>query len=296
MIDVSVVLISYNTCELTLSALKSLQDVCADVSAEIIVVDNASSDGSADAICAAFPGVTVARSSVNLGFARAVNLAAEQARGRYVLLLNPDTQPDGPFVAELVEYADKHPDHGIYGGRTVREDGTDFLAGYGFPTLWSYLCFATGLSTLARYSSLFNSEELPGLDRTQPGPVPAVSGCLLMVDRELFASLGGFDPQYFMYSEDADLCYRATQIGARPVLVPAARVVHLGGKSSTSARKVEMLLKGKITFVDKHWSPGRARIGKLLLKTGVAVRAAAQREPWLSVWRTRSAWRLGWPS
>jgi GT2 family glycosyltransferase len=103
-----------------------------------------------------------------------------------------------------------------------------------------------------------------------------------------------------MYCEDADLCLRATRYGAQPILVPSARVVHLVGRSSsTSDRpgpgKVEMLLKGKITFVDKNWSRPRARLGRFLLNTGVAVRALARREPWRTVWRTRSTWKNGWP-
>jgi GT2 family glycosyltransferase len=299
-IDVSILVVSYNTRELTLDMLRGLPAACAGVSAEIIVVDNDSADGSANAIHAEFPGLTVIRSDTNLGFARAVNLAAAQARGRYLLLVNPDTRADGPFVAELVETADKNPDAGIYGGRTVREDGSDFLAGYGFPTLWAYFCFATMLSTVARRSAVFNPEELPALDRSQTGPVPAISGCLFMINRELFGLLGGFDPQYFMYCEDADLCLRATRHGAQPMLVPSARVVHLVGRSSSASdrpgpRKVEMLLKGKITFLDKNWSRSRARLGRALLSTGVAVRALAGREPWRTVWRTRSAWKNGWP-
>jgi GT2 family glycosyltransferase len=290
-IDVSIVMVSYNTRTLTLEALRALPSACQGASVEIIVVDNASTDGSADAISSQSASVHVLRSDTNLGFARAVNLAAAQATGRYLLLLNPDTKPDGPFVSELVEFADKQPDRGIYGGRTVREDGRDYLAGYKFPSIWGYLLFATGISIF------HNPEELPRLDRSQPVAVPALSGCLLMIDRELFASLDGFDPDFFMYCEDADLCWRATRAGAQPMLVPAARIVHLGGRASTSsARKVEMLMKGKISFVRKHWSPSKARLGRFLLLTGVGTRALARREPWLSAWRTRASWRDGWPA
>jgi GT2 family glycosyltransferase len=299
-IDVSILVVSYNTKDLTLEMLRGLPAACSGVTAETIVVDNASSDGSAAAIRAAFPALNVIASDTNLGFARAVNLAAQSARGRYLLLVNPDTRADGPFVAELVETADKHPEAGIYGGRTVREDGADFLAGYGFPTLWSTFCFAVLLSTVARRSPLFNPEDLPTLDRSQPGPVPAISGCLLMINRELFALLAGFDPRYFMYCEDADLCLRATRHGAQPMLVPSARVIHLVGRSSSTSdrpgvRKVEMLLRGKITFMDNNWSPDRARVGRFLLRAGVALRALAGREPWRTVWGTRPTWRKGWP-
>ena len=291
MIDVSILMVSYNTRDLTLSALRALPTACPGVSSEIIVVDNASSDGSADAICDGFPSVHAVRSSENLGFARAVNLAASQARGRYLLLLNPDTLPDGPFVSELVEFAGKHPERGIYGGRTVREDGRDYLAGYKFPTIGLYVWFATGMSIL------YNLEELPRLDRSKPTAVPALSGCLMLIDRELWTSLGGFDPDFFMYCEDADLCWRAALTGAKPTLVPTARIIHLGGRASTStARKVEMLMKGKISFVRKHWPPAKARLGRLLLLAGVGLRALARREPWLSAWRTRATWRDGWPT
>lgn len=291
MTDVSVVIVSYNTRPLTLDVLQRLPEAYAGrCSVEVIVVDNASTDGSADAICARFPAVTVARSSTNLGFAGAVNLAAERARGRYLLLLNPDTQPDGAFIAELVEYAEKHPERGIYGGRTMHQDGRDFLAGYAFPSLWGYFFFATLLS------KVYHPEELPRLDRSSPVAVPALSGCLLMIDLELFRQLGGFDPRFFMYSEDTDLCWRAALVGAQPTLVPAARVIHLGGASSTSAGKLEMLLKGKISFLHKHWPPHRAKLAQQLLFAGVALRALARREPWLTAWRNRSSWRHGWPA
>lgn len=288
MIDVSILMVSYNTRDLTLESLRALPDACQGLNYEIIVVDNASSDGSADAI-SAVDSVHVVRSDSNLGFARAVNLAALSATGRYLLLLNPDTVPDGPFVSELVEHAGKHPECRIYGGRTLREDGRDYLAGYKFPSIPLYLWFASGLSIL------YNIEELPRLDRSKATGVPALSGCLMMIEAELWRALDGFDPDFFMYCEDADLCWRATLAGARPTLVPAARIVHLGGRASTStARKVELLMKGKISFVRKHWSPSRAAVGRWLLLAGVGARALVRREPWLSAWRTRSSWRNGW--
>lgn len=289
--DVSILMVSYNTRDLTLASLRALPTACPGLNFEIIVVDNNSCDGSADAISDDFPSVRVVRSASNLGFARAVNLAALHATGQYLMLLNPDTVPDGPFVSELVEFAGKHPERGIYGGRTVREDGRDYLAGYKFPSIPLYLWFATG------FSILYNLEELPRLDRSQPTPVPALSGCLLMIERGLWRSLEGFDSDFFMYCEDADLCWRATQAGAQPTLVPTARIVHLGGRASAStARKVEMLMRSKISFLHKHWSPPKARLGRLLLLTGVCARALARREPWLSAWRTRATWRDGWPA
>jgi GT2 family glycosyltransferase len=166
------------------------------------------------------------------------------------------------------------------------------------PSLWSMTCFATGLSTMFRRSSLVNPEELPGLDRAKPTVVPVASGCVLLINRARFEELGGFTPDYFMYSEDVDICHRH---GAGVAYVPEAKVLHVNGASSgTTARKLVMLLRGKTTFVRLHWSPGRAALGRWLLTTGVGARAFGSlltgRAPmWREMWRNRAVWLAGWP-
>ncbi|GAB3814870.1 hypothetical protein GCM10027605_61070 [Micromonospora zhanjiangensis] len=298
---VSVVMVTYQTRELTRRALTGLLGTPSAVPYEVIVVDNASTDGSAEAIRAEFPAVRVVRLARNVGFGRAVNVGAERAHGRWVLLVNPDTEPVGDVIAELVRFASANPEHGIYTGRTLRPDGTDDgHSVFGLPGLWSYACFAVGLSTLFRRSRLVNPEELPGLSRSTAATVPAVSGCLLLVERALFAELGGFAPEYFMYSEDIDLCVRAARRGARPALVPTARLLHVGGGASTSGGKRVMVLRGKVTYLRSHWSVPRAAAGRALLATGVAARAAGARLTgragyWREVWHRRAEWLAGWP-
>lgn len=298
---VSVIVVSYQTRELILTALSSLATACPGEPYEVIVVDNNSADGSADAVAAAFPEARVIRLARNVGFGRAVNVGAAQARGDWLMLLNPDTEPVGNVIGELLAFTREHPRHGIYAGRTLGADGTDDgHSVFGPPSLWSLTCFATGLSKLFPRSRLFNREALPWLDRSTLVRVPAASGCLLLVRRSLFAQLGGFTPDYFMYSEDLDLCLRATAIGADPVLVPTARVVHVGGAASTSAGKRVMLLRGQVTFQRLRWSRSRARLGRMLLRLGIATRAAAARLTgragyWREVWRQRRVWLAGWP-
>ncbi|MDG4828826.1 glycosyltransferase family 2 protein [Solwaraspora sp. WMMD1047] len=298
---VSVVMVSYQTRELILRALAALRANCPADRYEVIVVDNASVDGSADAVAAAFPAAQVVRLARNVGFGRAVNVGAGRAAGRWLLLLNPDTEPVGDLIGQFVRFASTHSGHRIYVGRTLRPDGTDDgRSVFGWPTRWGYFCFATGLSTVFRRSRLFNPEELPGLNRAVPARVPAGSGCLLLVDRALFAELAGFTPDYFMYGEDVDLCFRAARLGAVPVLVPQARVRHHNGAASTSVDKRIMLMRGKTTFLRLNWSPGRARAGRALLAAGIAARAAGARLTgragyWRAVWTERQTWLAGWP-
>ena len=285
---VSVILVSYNTREHTLKGLAAVKSATT-VPIEIIVVDNASTDNSADAITYAFPDIDVVAVPLGVGI-------EGRARGQWLLTINPDTEPIGDPIGRLVDYAERHPRHRIYTGRTLRADLTDDgLSVHALPSLWGYVCFATTLSSVFRRSGRFNPLALPYLDRTAGGPVPAVSGCLMLVEKELWRELGGFAPEYFMYSEDIDLCARARALGARPVLVPQAQLVHVGGAASSGAEKRVMVLRGMATYVRLRWSPRRARAARGLLATGVLVRAAG-RASWRGAWHQRSVWLPGWPT
>ena len=298
---VSVVVVSYQTRQLTVDCLRALKEVSGTVPYEVIVVDNASTDGSADAVRAAVPEARVIRLGANIGFGRAVNVGATLARARWLLLVNPDTTPVGDVVAAFIEAAEADPETRMWTGRTLRPDGTDDgHSCFGLPTLWSLFCFATGLSALFRSSRWLNPEELPHLDRSKRARVLAASACLLLVELVLFTQLGGFAPEYFMYSEDIDLCARAASYGAAPVLVPTAQVKHLGGAASTSVLKRVMVLRGKCTYLRRRWPRRRAVAGLALLAAGVGLRAAAARLTgraayWPAVWAQRRTWLAGWP-
>lgn len=311
--DVSIVIVSYNTRMLTLNCLRSLlASGTRRVRFDVTVVDNASTDGSADAVATHFPEVRLIRLAENVGWGRAVNRGAVGSTGRYLLLLNPDTVPVGHPVDELVTFAWAHPGHRLYTGRTLRPDGSDDgFSCWGLPSLTGLIGFATGLSTVFKDRKWANPEGLPGYDRRSIREVPAVSGCLMLIERDLFYQLAGFDPQYFLYSDDIDLCVRARACGARPMLVPQATVIHALGASSSSTGQRVRILRGKATFLRRHWSARRARLGIGLLLAGVGLRAVvgrslavgrSRREPesgravdWVAVWRDRRTWAAGWP-
>ncbi|GAB4047217.1 hypothetical protein GCM10028775_06140 [Catellatospora paridis] len=299
--SVSAVIVSYNTRERTLQCLARLTEQSVAAPFEVVVVDNASSDGSADAIEQAFPGVRVLRLLENVGFGRAVNRAAATISSDFLMLLNPDAETVGPVVDNFVDVATRQPGHGLYVGRSLRSDGSD--DGYsirGLPSLWSLFTAATGIRSLAPSARWANPESLPHLDRSQPHEVPAVSGCILLIDRELFARIDGFDPRYFMYCEDIDLSVRARVAGARPLLVPTVKVLHDVGGSSSSVRQKVMVMRGKTTFLRHHWPRSAMALGLALMRVEVLTRAVAGgvglgSADWISVWRSRTTWLGGWP-
>ncbi len=303
--DVSVVIVSYNTAHLTEACLKSLIEQTRDVTFEAIVVDNASADDSAERIRAQFPRVRLIALRENIGFARGVNLAAEQASGDFILLLNPDTVVLDGAVQRLFEFARANPRHGIYGGRTLSPEGdVDARSCWGRPTLWSLFCFATGLSTIFARSRLFDPESLGGWQRDSIREVPIVSGCLCLIERSVWRQLGGFDARYFMYGEDADLCLRAIERGWRPVITPSASITHMvGASSATRGDKKILVMRGKATLLRRHFRAWRSTLALFLLSAGVALRArgaqfSASSRPsldsWSEAWRRRRDWLNGY--
>jgi GT2 family glycosyltransferase len=303
--ELSILVVSYNTASLTSRCLASLPLAARRTAIEVVVVDNASSDGSVELLRAAHPAVTLVANEENVGFARAVNLAARHARAPFLLLLNPDTVSCPGSIDRLLEFAREHPGHGLYGGRTVGPDGqTDPRSCWGQQSLWSLACFATMADAAWRGSRLLDPESLGGWRRDSVREVGIVTGCFLLVEREAWDRLGGFDERFFMYGEDADLSLRARRSGYRPVVTPDAEVMHLGGGSPIqSERKQVLLLAARATIVRRRWTPWRARIGVWLLLAGVATRSAVshlswvdgRRSVWRGAWRCREEWASGYP-
>ncbi len=311
-IDVSIIVVSYNTRELTLAALDSVYAETLDTSFEVIVVDNASSDGSADAI-AGHPGrPQLIRLGTNIGFARANNLAALRAKGRRLLLLNPDTVVQGRAIDLLLAFARGHPEAGIWGGRTLFGDGRlNPSSCWGRMTPWRLFCRASGLAAVFKTSELCNGEAYGGWPRNRVREVDIVSGCFFLIERELWNRLNGFDPVFFMYGEEADLCLRARGIGARPMVTPAATIVHYGGASERArADKMVRLLAAKASLIERHFAPAWRSAGLLLhaawplsrfLTFALAARLsghsahAEAAATWGRIWRRRAEWRHGWP-
>lgn len=305
--DVSILVISYNTRELSLACLQSVREQTTGIDFEVIVADNASMDGSADAIAADFPDVRLIRLDQNVGFARGNNLAAREATGAYFLLLNPDTVVLDGAVQKMLAFAQAHPEAGIVGGRTLYGDHRlNPTSCWGEPTLWGMFCYATGLTSLSRGSRLFDSESLGGWARDTVREVGVVTGCLLMIRRELWEKLGGFDPAFFMYGEDADLSLRVRATGAKCLICPDATIIHYRGASErVRADKMVRLFRAKAQLFDKHWSRPAARLGIRLLDLWALTRTTAlwgwkivrpqkaeAYETWRSIWRRRQEWHM----
>ena len=306
-IDVSILIVTYKCREAARDCLRSIYESTHDLDFEVIVLDNASGDGTADLVRSEFPQARLIALDENLGFAAGTNLAAEAAEGEYLLLLNPDTLVHEGAIAHLVAFARQRPEHGLYGGRTLRPNGTvDPGSCWAQPTLWSLFCFATMLTTAFRGSPVFDPESLGRWQRDSIREVGIVTGCLLLAPRRVWERLGGFDLRYFMYGEDADLAIRAWRAGYRPAITPDAVITHEVGVSSASRPdKLILLLRGKATLLRKHWRSPRRELGLALLLLGVATRAltpaslrgrgGGEPRAWREVWRARSEWLQGYP-
>ncbi|MCB6179835.1 glycosyltransferase family 2 protein [Rhodobacter sp. Har01] len=300
----SIIVVSYNTCEMTLDCLRS---VAAEtrVPHEVIVVDNASADGSAAAIAAAFPGVALMAETVNHGFAKANNLAAVHARGEYLLLLNPDTVVLDGAIDRLVAFAEARPEAMIWGGRTLNADRSlNPTNCWRRMSLWAVVSQALGLSSLFRASPIFNPEAYAGWARDSEREVDIVTGCFLLIRREVWNRLGGFDLSFVMYGEEADLCLRARAIGARPRITPAAEIVHYAGASEkVRADKMVRLLRAKVLLIKRHFPAWQRPLGLAVFRLWPLSRVWGTRllgrrqaaESWAEIWRRRGEWWSGWP-
>lgn len=307
--ELTVIIVSYGTRDLTLKALETLYATTHHTSFHTVVFDNASDDGSAEAIAAAFPQVELIASDENLGFAKANNLVAAQAKTEWLLLLNPDTECHPGAVDNLMAFAKANPQAGITGGRTVFPDGSLNIASCWMRiTPWSAFCSATGLSSIFSKSSLFNPEAMGDWQRDTIRQVDIVVGCFMMVPRALWTKLGGFDLRYFMYGEEADLCLRAKALGYQPMVTPDAQIMHLVGASSKAQpRKYSMIAKARMTLIQDHWARGLVPFGRAMMGLWAGARALAlgalakttgkKKEAaakWAEIWQDRRDWLQGY--
>ena len=305
--DVSVLVISFNTRDLTLACLDSVFRETKGIGFEVIVVDNASRDGSAEAISERFPQIKLVASEQNLGFAKANNMAAQDARGDFLLLLNSDTVILDGAIQKAVAFARSRPDADIVGGRTFFENlSLNRTSCHGRPTPWSLFCMGVGVSSVFRRSRVFNPEGLGAWQRDTVGEVDVVTGCFLLIKRELWDRLNGFDESFFMYGEDTDLCVRARDLGGRCFVCPDARLIHYGGQSeAVRADKMVRPDRAKVQLFEKHWSPVMVPFGVAMLKLMALTRKMAwvgaglagkgrpaAVQAWRDIWRRRGEYSL----
>lgn len=308
--ELTVIIVSYNTAGLTLAALRTLYEQTTRTSFRCVVWDNNSSDGSAEAIAAAFPQVDLIASKENLGFARANNIVAAGTTTPWILLLNPDTEVHDGAVDRLMDFAKANPQGGIWGGRTVFPDGSLNIAScWGKITPWSVTCRALGLSAAFPRSEFFNPESYGAWKRDTVREVDIVVGCFFLIRRELWNELSGFDLKYYMYGEEADLCLRAAAKGWRPMIDPDAEIMHVVGASAGRAsNKVVQVLKARSTLIRDHWPRSLVPYGVGIMWLGFGLRwlvtrplalapkpgLKAKAERWSDIWRARAEWLAGY--
>ncbi len=257
MIELSIIIVNYNVKEFVLNLLGSITKASSNLSTEIFVVDNASDDGSVEAIKEKYPAVNLIANKKNLGFGAANNQALEQAKGKYFLLINPDTIVREDTFYKMINFFVANPKCGIAGCKVLNPDGSLQLAcRRGFPGPWTSFTKVMGLSTLFPKSKLFARYNLTYLDENNTYEVDAVSGAFMMMRREVYQNVGGFDPQFFMYGEDLDLCYRTQNAGYKVFYVHETEIIHYKGESTkrSSIDETKVFYDAMHLFVKKHFS------------------------------------------
>jgi GT2 family glycosyltransferase len=228
--DISVVIVGWNAKRYLELCLDSLASARPQRSMEIIVVDNASADGSAEMIKETFPQVKLIRSEENLGFSKGNNLGIRQAQGRYVALVNPDVILLPGCLDALADFLDQNPRVGNVGPRVLNPDMTLQSTCRHLPTLWNNFCQATGLATKFKNSRFFAGEHMFYFPHDRVLPVDVLVGCFSFIRRETFDEVGLLDENLFMYGDDVDWCHRCWKAGWQVVFYPGARAIHDRGK------------------------------------------------------------------
>ncbi|MGA9363873.1 MAG: glycosyltransferase [Bacteroidota bacterium] len=278
--DLSIIIVNYNVRDFLENALLSLEKALEArlldgrrIDGEVFVVDNASDDGSVDLVKKKFPHVHLIINEENLGFARANNIALSQARGKYLLLINPDTVVQEDTLKVMIDFFDANPDVGAAGCRILNPDGTIQLAcRRSFPSPWASFTKTTGLSTLSPRSKLFGRYNLTYLSPEESYEVDAISGSFMMVRRTVYEQVGGLDENFFMYGEDLDWCYRIQKDGWKIYYLHKTQIIHYKGESTkrSDIDELKRFYDAMQLFVKKHLSG--SLIVQTLLRIGIMLR------------------------
>ncbi len=242
--DVSIVIVSFNTREVLRECLQTVAQESEGLDVETWIVDNNSSDGSPEMIEQEFPHIHLVRSRINLGFGAANNAAFESVRGRYVVLLNSDAflRPDSLRLA--VEHMDRQPEVGLGGGRLVGRDLSWQPSARMFPSLWTDALVMSGLSDRFPKSRIFGRFDRTWADQSVAAEVDWVPGAFSIIRAEVLTKVGFFDPAFFLYSEEVDLCRRIQAAGYKIWYWPDIVVTHIGGESSRQIKTLQMSSSG----------------------------------------------------
>ena len=270
--DLSVVIVNFNTRDELRDCLNSV--LAETHPAEVIVVDNASSDGSVEMLHGEFPNLRLIRNSENFGFAKASNQGIKVSTGRYVILLNPDCTVRPGAFSELVHFGDGNPGVGIFGLKILNPDGTVFESCRRFPTLAAGIFRNAILARLFPNNPYIKEYLMADWDHSEVAEVDWVSGAALVARRETLDQIGLLDERFFMYCEDVDIAYRAKQAGWKVMYFPGATVVHLRARSSDQ-NPVPMIIafhRSMYAFFRKHYAAQSSILTRAVVPLGLILR------------------------
>ncbi len=265
----SIIIVTWNGRRYTLKCLESLHANAGAIPTEIVLVDNASTDGTAEAIRTRFPGVQLIENQANLGFAKANNIGIAVSRGKYVCLINSDVVVPAGCLERMVEFMEAHPNVGLLGPKMLGPDGSVGYSVMRLPTVWNTLCCALGLHSLLPHSRLFGGFMMNGYPYDHIDDVEVLTGWFWMLPRSALLQVGGLDERFFMYGEDIDWCHRFLEGGWRVVFYPGAAALHYGAASSGEAptRFYIEMRRANLQYFQKH--AGRLRCFGYQLATWV---------------------------
>ncbi|WP_446745057.1 glycosyltransferase family 2 protein [Silvibacterium acidisoli] len=296
--DISIVIVSFNTRNVLRECLEAVERESVGLKVETLIVDNNSSDGSPEMVEKDFPHVRLFRSEVNLGFGAANNVALEVAQGRYIVLLNSDAFLRPGSLRLAVKHMDERPAAGLGGARLVGRDDSWQPSARMFPSLRTDFFVYTGLAHKFPKSRMFGRFDRTWADQSEAAIVDWVPGAFSIIRAEALAKVGFFDPIFFLYAEEVDLCRRIQQAGYEIWYWPDIVVVHIGGESSRQVKSLEMSstgaqlvlwrMRSTLLYYRKHHGPSAwgAKMLELTLYRLTAWRNRSSDDP-----RRQARWR-----
>lgn len=255
-VDLSIIILTYNTKEITAQSVKSIEEnYLEEVKTgkyEVIVADNASTDGSLEYFrkykeTTKIKNFQIVDNGGNIGFSAGNNKGVVQSKGRYVLFLNPDTIVYENVLGYLIEFLDNHQEVGAASCKLINQDGEiDFNCHRGFPTPWNAFCYFSGISRLFPKSKLFSGYTQGWKNLNTTHEVDAVEGAFMMVPREIGEKVGWWDEDYFFYGEDLQFCYNIQKLGRKIYYIGEKNIMHIGGASSGIKKKTASITKENV--------------------------------------------------
>lgn len=272
--DLSICIVNTNNRDLLRDCLRSVYENTREVSFEVILVENASTDGSLEMARTEYPGVRLIANDRRLGFSENNNLAMKQANGRYFLLLNEDTYVKPGALDVLVRFMDAHPEAGAAGGTLFNPDGTVQYTGKKAPTMMAAIFISLGLQRLFPRNRYTSEYFLQKERYDEYEEVDHINGACLLVRRETVEEIGLLDERFFMAAQDVDWCLRMKEAGWKIYYIPRAGIVHYRGKSTKGYRMVWIYHKSLFIFYNKHYAKRHTFLYNWLIYAALSMRLA----------------------